>query len=235
MLQKKHILITIAALILASPARSPQVWTLGPAGLEIAPLPSSVVSVSAAMQADLDRDGQAESLTISPCGLGAILSGKTLRWQSPQAWQVRQALIADLNQDGQLEAAFLVWRQFKPWPVDAWLPNGGRLNGFHNSSGLSCHLILIGWFQDAFRERWAGSALAEPIQAFAAADLAISGKQMLVTLDGSYDAPPGSPATQLKVWEWNGFGFTVVAKLSGRFDQLVITQSIVGQALILSP
>jgi hypothetical protein len=158
-----------------------------------------------------------------------------MRWQSPQTWQVRQALIADLNQDEHPEAVLLVWRPFQPWPVDAWLPHGGRIDSFHDSSGRSCHIILIGWYKESFRERWAGSALAEPVESFAAADLAGSGEQFLVTLEAQYDDPPSAPARYLKVWEWNGFGFSLVSTIEGPFSQMAIAQAQDGRMLILVP
>ena len=143
--------------------------------------------------------------------------------------------MADLNQDGLPEVVMLVWRPFKPWPVDTWLPHGGRIDNFHDSAGRSCHLILIGWTKNSYRERWAGSALAEPIETFAVADLADSGEQLLVTLESEYDDPPSAPARRLKVWEWNGFGFTVVSQIQGTFNQLAIARAGNGQLLILTP
>ena len=234
MTSKIYIIIAVIALTLASPASSPHALKLGPDGLETAPLPYPAQAITASTQVDLDGDGQPERLIITSAGQAEILSGAKMRWQSPPAWQVRQASIADLNQDGHPEAVLLVWRPFKPWPVDKWLPSGGRINSFHNPDGYSCHLILVGWYQNTIRERWAGSALAEPIKAFAATDISFSGKQVLISLDGSYDRPIGEPATTLKVWEWNGFGFTVISKLDGRFTQLTTIRNDNGQALILT-
>ena len=97
-----------------------------------------------------------------------------------------QAQISDLNRDGGPEATLLVWRPFQPWPVDQWLPHGGRIESFHDDQGNSCHIILIGWRGSAYGELWAGSALAGPVRSFAAADLNGDGSQELLTLEGSY-------------------------------------------------
>jgi len=164
-----------------------------------------------------------------------VRSGEQVCWESPKAWQVYQAQVADLNNDGKLEVILLVWRPFKPWPVDTWLPNGGRISEFHNSAGMSCHIILIGWSGNSFRERWAGSALAEPVKAFAVADLAGNGKQLLVTLESKYESLPSAPAPKLKVWEWNGFGFSIVSQVSGAFNQLAIAREGNGRLLIIAP
>ena len=157
-----------------------------------------------------------ETLTLT-AGRVVIATESKARWQSPPAWQVEQAQITDLNRDGIPEATLLVWRPFKPWPVDTWLPNGGRIESFHDREGRSCHMILIGWKQGSFRELWAGSAMAEPVNNFAVADLVGNDRQVLVTLEGKYDDPPSVPSRRLKVWEWNGFGFTVVHELADSF------------------
>jgi len=216
------LLLSLLALLLLSP--------LTPQGLQPIPLPASYELLDSPPQADLNGDGHPETLHLAD-GRLAILSGTQAGWQSPASWRVAQAAFSDLNRDGVTEVTLLVWRPFRPWPVDAWLPHGGRIAGFHDAEGQSCHLILIGWRGDGpapvrgYGELWAGSALAEPVRAFAAADLDGNGWQELVTLDGNYAAPPYAPARHLKVWEWNGFGFTVVSSVSGAFRQLQIISS----------
>jgi hypothetical protein len=227
------LLLALAAMALVSPAQM-HAWQLNDASLREVRVPAGIQPAVTAMSADFDGDGEAERLALADGG-AAIQSGSQVLWQSPQAWQVQQALIADLNQDGRPEAVLLVWRPFQPWPVDAWLPHGGRIDNFHDSSGRSCHIILIGWYQDSFRERWAGSALAEPVESFAAADLTGSGEQFLVTLEARYDDPPSTPARYLKVWEWNGFGFSLVSTIEGPFSQMAIVQAADGRMLILVP
>jgi hypothetical protein len=233
MLHRNYWLLSIAALTLVSPAPI-HAWHLAGSELKALPVPASFQSVAPVTSTDFDGDGQPETLTLAD-GHVSIHSTDQIRWQSPSTWMVQQALIADLNHDGLPEAVLLVWRPFKPWPVDKWLPTGGRIRNFHDSDGMSCHIILIGWYQNSFRERWAGSALAQPVKNFAAADLTGSGKQFLVTLETEYDDPPSAPAQNLKVWEWNGFGFTVVSQMQGSFSQLAIARAENGQSLILVP
>jgi hypothetical protein len=144
-----------------------------------------------------------------------------------------------LNRDRRPEVTLLVWRPFRPWPVDAWLPHGGRIQSFQDSNGSSCHIILIGWKQDAFREVWAGSALVDPVKRFAAADLMGDGKPYLVTLEGAYNDPPSAPSRRLSIWEWNGFGFSIVNELEDAhaahaFRLMGIAQVEDRQVLILS-
>jgi hypothetical protein len=67
--------------------------------------------------------------------------------------------------------------------------------------------------------------------------------QELLTLEGSYADSRLSPrvfggsipAHALKVWEWNGFGFTVVSTIDGTFDKLALIQTAAGRILILVP
>ncbi|MGA2502799.1 MAG: hypothetical protein ABSG01_01760 [Anaerolineales bacterium] len=146
-----------------------------------------------------------------------------------------QAAITDLNHDGKPEVALLLWRPFQPWPVDQWLPYGGRIADFQDVKGQSCHMILIGWGSNGYHELWAGSAMADPIDSFAAADLDGDDSQELVALEGRYSDPRSAPALTLKVWDWNGFGFTVVSSVNGIFNKLTLVQAKNGQVLILVP
>ncbi len=233
------LLLSLLALLLLSPL-TPRAWELTPQGLQPVSLPASAEPVSLPAQADLDGDGAPETLRLS-AGRLAILSAGQVVWQSQEDWQVAKTALTDLNHDGAPEVTLLVWRPFRPWPVDQWLPHGGRIAGFHDAEGQSCHLILIGWRGDGpapvrgYGELWAGSALAEPVRAFAAADLNGDGKIELVALEGSYSDPASGAASRLKVWEWNGFGFSAIYALEGRFRQMQIVHTPDGRVLILAP
>jgi hypothetical protein len=233
MISRRFLFLALAALTLVAPIPL-HLWRLTGADLAPTALSASLRVLRPVTSADFDGDGQLETLSLVN-GQATLASNGKIRWQSPAAWQVRQAEIADLNRDGQPEAVLLVWRPFKPWPVDQWLPQGGRIRNFQNAAGQACHLILIGWYQNAFRERWAGSALAEPLKAFAVADLAGTGQPVLAALEAEYADSPSAPARRLKIWEWNGFGFSVVSTLEGSFSQLALAQTFDGQNLILLP
>jgi hypothetical protein len=183
---------------------------------------------------DLDRDGSPESLQLTSGRLAIISSGK-IGWSSPKEWNVIQAGFTDLNGDGSNEVTLLVWRPFLPWPVDQWLRYGGRISNFQNIAGYSCQLILIGWKSGVYREIWAGSALAEPVAAFLAADLDHDGNQELVTLEKKYSDEQSSPARVLKAWKWNGFGFTLVSRVDGIITKMTLAQASDGHNLILVP
>jgi hypothetical protein len=226
-------LLSLASLTLLSPPIA-RAWQLVSAGLLSVPLTGAYEIVTAPAQADLDGDGWPETLRLAD-GQFTLHSGTQAGWQSPEAWRVVQAAFTDLDGDGAPEATLLVWRPFRPWPVDEWLPHGGRIAGFHDAAGQSCHIILIGWRDGGYRELWAGSALAAPIRAFAAADLDADGRQELAVLEAGYDDPASMAANRLTVWEWNGFGFSLVYGLSGQFRQLQIIRAADGRFLILIP
>ena len=231
--RRGFLILGMAALMLVTPVRI-RAWRLDQSTLNSVPLSFPLHLAARDSSADFEQDGLPEALTLKN-GKAVIATGIRSRWQSPQTWRVEQALITDLNRDGIPEATLLVWRPFTSWPVDAWLPHGGRISDFHDSTGMSCHIILIGWKQGAYRELWAGSAMANPVKSFMAADLMGDGRQYLVTLEGEYEDPWSAPARRLKVWEWNGFGFSVVNELDGSFDLIGTARIENRQVLLLSP
>ena len=224
--------LALGMLLQISPV-SLRAFALGPAGLSQVALPAGSISIKPVGKADFNRDGSPESLLLADGRLTILSAGHSV-WQSPTAWNVVQAGITDLNQDGIPEATLLVWRPFRPWPVDQWLPYGGRIADFHDARGFSCQIILIGWRGSEYGELWAGSALAEPVRSFAVADLDGDNIQELVTLEGSYADARSAPARALKVWDWNGFGFTVISTVQGTFYKIALVQAGDGHNIILS-
>jgi len=173
------------------------------------------------ISSDMDHDGTPENLIINNGKAEIVQSGNT-RWQSPEGWEITQGFLADLNRDQETEAVLLVWRKYQPWPIDRYLANPGRINTFHDSQNRSCQVILIGWWNKKFRERWAGSSMVRPISQIWAADVDENGKQELIALESQYDDPPTKMAHAITVWEWNGFGFTLKEKIVGNFSQLIL-------------
>lgn len=218
----------VSAMLLVSPARLEMVayrdGRLTPAG-NIA-WGNAIVPLRAG---DLDGDGAPETLRLEH-GEAAITQGAEAAWRSPAEWQVWQGWLADLDGDGRLEAALLVWRAFRPWPIDSYLPYGGRIAGHQTAAGKSCHLALIGWREGAYREMWVGSALARPLLAMLPADMDGDGRMELAVLEGEYAKLPGAGVSALQqgataaqwvsLWEWNGFGFSLLDRLEGNYFSL---------------
>jgi len=184
----------------------------------------------------MNQDGQNECLVTGPSGVELITkqsnnTASTILWQNPPDWHIQQAAITDLNHDGILEAALLVWRPFRPLPIDSYLPVQHSHTEFQTAEGQSCQMILLGWNKGEFKEIWAGSALAEPLQAFAAVDLDGDGFEELVTLDGRYENIK-QPAQTLSVWTWNGFGFSLLAQEAGSYQTLSVVNTSHGSAIV---
>jgi hypothetical protein len=162
---------------------------------------------------------QDENVKISPCDS----SVENVLWQSNPTWKVKEVLTSDLNNDGITELVLVVWRPFKPWPIDVFLPNGGRISTFHNNQNLSCHLILIGWDGTRYREIWAGSALADPISNIRAVSINGSRSLELFAIEERYNHEDSGG--NITVWSWNGFGFDLQKRISGNFSNYGLIKS----------
>ena len=180
--------------------------------------------------ADLDDDGRLECAGLSSGNATISDCGDRILWQSPKDWQVKQAFVSDLNRDGNPEVTLLVWMPFTAWPVDSFLPHGGRISDFHNQQGLSCHVVLIGWNGKEYVEKWAGSALVRPVEQLSAVDLDGDGAQELVGLEGQYDAT--YPGGTLTVWRWRGFGFVLVDETEYWFRSIRVLYDTAGYWVI---
>ena len=224
-------LLSLLVLSLLSPA-SLSAFELRGGSLVWVGAPASAVPLPQPAAADFDGDGSIDRLTIKG-GLARVTSGDRNVWQSPGAWNVTEGRVTDLNRDGKPELALLVWRPYAPWPIDRFLPHGGRLLGFQDEAGASCHLILFGWRDGSWREVWAGSALADPLFHLAATDIDGDGFEELLALEGRYSVKRSTPAGSLTLWRWNGFGFNLDARWSGRFSQFQIVRSADGHPLVL--
>jgi len=142
-------------------------------------------------------------------GVARLWQGGRLAWQSEPDWDVRQAFLADLINDGRPELVLALWKPFTPLPIDRYYPGQpGLLDDHQNANGLSSHLFLYGWQREAWRARWCGSALARPIVEMAAGDVDGDGQNELVVLEGTYTASQHAPARRVTVWRWNGWGFS---------------------------
>jgi hypothetical protein len=224
--------ISILALLLVAPTHLSLLAWSGRDLVEMPYSPSGFI-VPDTSSADLDGDGLSEEIILQDGGV-EIRNTDLVVWDSPSEWQVVQARITDLNHDHKPEVALLVWRAFSPWPIDAYLPHPGRIQDFHDRNDQSCHFILIGWRGEAYGELWAGSALADPILSFTTADLDLDGWQELIALESKYDAVFENDCA-ITIWEWNGFGFTLLSRgPRGLFHSITTAQTPSGQEILLA-
>jgi hypothetical protein len=229
-------LLSFLALLVCTAPPTLQLWQVEREVLQPAALRAPLSPLPSAPPTDLNQDGKPErlELTAEQVFIYAQFDSGAPLWHSPSEWQVKQALVADLNHDGNPELALLVWRPFKPWPIDSYLPHGGRIAAHQDRRGLSCHLILIGWQMGGFGELWAGSALAEPLRAITAADLDGDGREELAVLETRYNTPSFLPARALALWEWNGFGFSLLARTEGNFHRITVVHTEDGDKYLLA-
>lgn len=140
----------------------------------------------------------------------------------PPTWHVTASALADVTDDGFPEWVLLIWRPWRDWPIQRWLPVPSPIASFHDVAGDSCHLILLDPHHG--REIWAGSALPAPLLALAVGDVDGDDRNEVVTLEGEYATGRDGPATHVNVWRWNGFGFALEYRSSpGPCRQLCLT------------
>jgi hypothetical protein len=138
---------------------------------------------------------------------------------TPPDWQVTASALADVTGDGKPEWVLVVWRPWRDWPIQEWVSAPSPINTFHDTTGDSCHLILLD--PDNGREIWAGSALPAPLLALAVGDVDGNGLDEVVALEGDYDIGRDGAASHVNVWAWNDFGFSLEWRSEkGAFRQL---------------
>jgi hypothetical protein len=127
-------------------------------------------------------------------------------WHSDPSWDVRQLLLADVNNDGKEETAFVLWKPFSLEPAIIYDTFG--FPSLWEEGSLRNHLFLYGWRDASWQHLWCSSPVADPIVELAVGDVNGDGANELVVLEGSYDSPDGA-AAHVSVWGWNGWGFTL--------------------------
>ncbi len=214
------------------------VWKYAGDGLETITPSNNWRRIPKLKSADLNDDGVNESIVVKEGRLQII--NKTdqfqekVTWSTPTAWQVWQAEIADLNNDGVREVVLLVWRPFSPWPIDRIIPNGGRITENHDNENMSCYIILVGWKKGAYHEVWAGSALVQPILSFTIGDINDDEKQELVAMEGDYSKKGKEAGKAVSVWSWNGFGFSLLTRLYEKVRFLSLINTAQEETLVLT-
>jgi poly-gamma-glutamate synthesis protein (capsule biosynthesis protein) len=135
--------------------------------------------------ADLDGDGQPETITLEGGRLQVREPDGALAWQSPLDWLVVDAALGDPDWDGRPDLVAIFWKTDK-------------------AGVLRSHPFLIRQNGGRYEEVWGGSAVSEPIWEVEVADLNGDGLDELVVLA----IAPGGRQQTLSIWEWHGWGFS---------------------------
>jgi len=162
---------------------------------------------------------EATTILLAEGSLTVVHQGQEV-WGSDPSWDVRQLLVADVNNDGKEEAAFVLWKPFRLEPAIFY--ETFRFPSLWEEGSLRNHLFIYGWRDAAWQHLWCSSPVADPIMEVAAGDVDGDGANELVVLEGSYDAPDAA-ARHVSVWCWNGWGFTLQWRSpGGAWDHLML-------------
>jgi len=127
-------------------------------------------------------------------------------WSSDPSWDVRQLLVADVNNDDIQEVAFVLWKPFLLEPPIIYETYG--FPSLWQEGSMRNHLFLYAWRDGVWQHLWCSSPVGDPIVELAVADVDGDGANDLVVLEGGYETPD-APAAHVSVWSWNGWGFTL--------------------------
>jgi len=162
---------------------------------------------------------QTTTATLEEGSLTVVHQGQQV-WRSDPSWDVRQFLLADVNNDGQREVAFVLWKPYRLEP--AILYETFHFPSLWEEDSLRNHLFVYGWRDGTWQELWCSSPVEYPIIQIYVADTDGDVSNELVILEGNYTAPDDG-ARQVSVWRWHGWGFTLQWRSSaGIYDDLLL-------------
>ena len=136
-----------------------------------------------------------------------VLHRDEVAWASDPSWEVRESLVADLNNDDEQEVALVLWKPFSPEP-SVYYDAFGFLSPWEDGS-LRNHLFVYTWRDGDWLPLWCSSPIADPISDLTLGDVDGDGANELVALETAYGESLDAPARQVSVWRWNGWGFTL--------------------------
>lgn len=171
---------------------------------------------------------EATTIMLAEGSLTVVHQGHEV-WRSDPSWDVHQLLVADVNNDGKQEAAFVLWKPFRLEP--AIIYQTFNFPSLWEEGTLRNHLFLYGWRDAAWQHLWCSSPVADPIMELAAGDVDGDGSSELVVLEGSYDAPDAA-ATHVSVWIWNGWGFTLQWRSPGGVWHHLMLQDVTDDGVL---
>jgi len=148
---------------------------------------------------DLDNDERLENIILRQ-NMVQVLRDNKLLWKSDPNWQVEDVVLADFNQDNQIEINMSLWKEGsygKDLPF--WLEE--------NTKEWGNHLFVYGMKDGKIKPVWCSSTLDAPIKEMIAEDINGDNKSELITLEGNYDNPENEWGNYLSIWSWNDWGF----------------------------
>ncbi len=168
------------------------------------------------------------SIALAEGSLTVVHQGQEV-WSSDPSWDVRQLLLADVNNDDKQEVAFVLWKPFHLEP--AIIYDTFKFPSLWEEGSLRNHLFVYGWRDAAWRHLWCSSPVADPIVELAAADVDGDRANELVVLEGSYDTPDAR-ASHVSVWSWSGWGFTLQWRSPGGVWDHLLLQDVTDDGVL---
>lgn len=148
--------------------------------------------------ADLDKNGREEEYALKAGKLTVTEEHKVV-WESPAAWQVQEFCFGDINNDGETELIFTLWKEGSFGPSQPfWIKEYDK--------SVAQHVFIYSYQNKQMRQFWASSNLDAPISNCRITDLEKDGKYELLAEESSYqDSQVPQRFLLLRFKHWNLF------------------------------
>jgi hypothetical protein len=158
---------------------------------------------------EVDADGY--RFTLENGRLRIVGPENTEIWRSEEDRYVDSFRLGDVNRDGILDFAFVVWKSYS---FGAEHP--ARMS--NEDAAVRCHLFVYSVKDDKVKPLWCSSNLPRPIYAF---ELDADGERTpvlsgvrLITREGTYTEDYGKTVSSEYTYAWSAWGFSPVRALS---------------------
>lgn len=134
-------------------------------------------------------------------GVLTISENEKLIWQSPDDWWIDSFVLADADNDGEMNINLSLWKMgsfgsSKPF----WLEE--------NDMSIKNHFFVLRHADNRVLQVWSSSNLTNPNCEFIIKDLNNDGQNDLVVIEGEYLEDLQCIGKYIAVWSWNGWGFS---------------------------
>lgn len=149
---------------------------------------------------DLNHNSNSESYELLDGSL-IIRKNKKLIWQSPDNWWIDSFVLADTENDGEININLSLWKRgsfgsSKPF----WLEE--------NDMSIKNHFFVLRHADNLVSQAWSSSNLTNPNCEFIMKDVNNDGQNDLVVIEGEYQEDLQCIGKYIAVWSWNGWGFS---------------------------
>ncbi|MDR1801527.1 MAG: CapA family protein [Lachnospiraceae bacterium] len=132
-------------------------------------------------------------------------------WVSKQQWYVSTFRIMDINADGILDVAFVVWKSFS-------FGNAHPARMQNDDRTVRCHLFVYSVKDERIKALWCSSNLPRPIYSFELDNngekTTVSSGVRLITQEGTYTEDYSLTSSKEYIYQWEGWGFSPIETLN---------------------